>query len=31
MASKAQHTGLLRTILFVDVCGSTKLYESLRR
>jgi adenylate cyclase len=29
MASTGQHTGLLRTILFVDVCGSTKLYESL--
>jgi len=29
MASEAQHTGLWRTILFVDVCGSTKLYETL--
>jgi len=29
MAAKEQHTGLLRTILFVDVCGSTKLYETL--
>ncbi len=29
MASPAQHSGLLRTILFVDVCGSTKLYETL--
>lgn len=29
MASNPQHTGLLRTILFVDVCGSTKLYETL--
>ena len=29
MATNVQHTGLLRTILFVDVCGSTKLYEAL--
>jgi adenylate cyclase len=29
MSSQAQHTGLWRTILFVDVCGSTKLYETL--
>jgi len=29
MASQSQHSGLLRTILFVDVCGSTKLYETL--
>lgn len=29
MASSAPHSGLLRTILFVDVCGSTKLYETL--
>jgi adenylate cyclase len=24
-----QHTGLARTILFVDICGSTKLYDVL--
>jgi adenylate cyclase len=29
MATNVQQTGLLRTILFVDVCGSTKLYETL--
>jgi class 3 adenylate cyclase len=29
VASKAQHTGVVRTILFVDVYGNTKLYESL--
>jgi adenylate cyclase len=29
MPTDAQQTGLLRTILFVDVCGSTKLYETL--
>lgn len=29
MASQSQHSGFLRTILFVDVCGSTKLYETL--
>jgi hypothetical protein len=29
MVTNAKQTGLLRTILFVDVCGSTKLYETL--
>ncbi len=29
MVSQAQHTGFWRTILFVDVCGSTKLYDTL--
>jgi len=29
MAPEAQQSGLLRTILFVDVCGSTNLYETL--
>lgn len=29
MSSQAGNTGLWRTILFVDVCGSTKMYESL--
>lgn len=29
MTSQANHTGLWRTILFVDVCGSTKMYETL--
>jgi adenylate cyclase len=29
MPTDAQQTGLMRTILFVDVCGSTKLYETL--
>jgi class 3 adenylate cyclase len=29
MTSQVQRTGLPRTVLFVDVCGSTKLYETL--
>lgn len=29
MTSQIQRTGLPRTVLFVDVCGSTKLYETL--
>jgi adenylate cyclase len=29
MTSQAHSTGLWRTILFADVCGSTKLYEQL--
>jgi adenylate cyclase len=29
MTSQVQRTGLPRTVLFVDVCGSTKLYEVL--
>jgi adenylate cyclase len=29
MSSDAGNTGLWHTMLFVDVCGSTKLYESL--
>lgn len=29
MSSQSGNTGLWRTILFVDVCGSTKLYEAL--
>lgn len=29
MSSEAGNTGLWHTILFVDVCGSTKLYETL--
>jgi class 3 adenylate cyclase len=29
MVSQSQHTGFWRTILFSDVCGSTKLYETL--
>lgn len=29
MTSQTGNTGLWRTILFVDVCGSTKLYEAL--
>jgi class 3 adenylate cyclase len=29
MPTDSQQTGLLRTILFVDVCDSTKLYETL--
>jgi adenylate cyclase len=29
MSSNPQPTGLLRAILFADVCGSTKLYETL--
>lgn len=28
-SSQVQRTGLPRTVLFVDVCGSTKLYETL--
>jgi adenylate cyclase len=28
-SSQVQRTGLPRTVLFVDVCGSTKLYEML--
>jgi adenylate cyclase len=29
MTSQAHNTGMWRTILFADVCGSTKLYETL--
>jgi class 3 adenylate cyclase len=29
MAQPSQHTGLSKTILFVDICGSTKLYDAL--
>jgi class 3 adenylate cyclase len=29
MASQVRRSGLLRTVLFVDVCGSTKLYDTL--
>lgn len=29
MTAQSNNTGLWRTILFVDVCGSTKLYETI--